>query len=304
MSTRITHKPISSFGGAEVSGIDLSESVGNDARADLLRIFDENHILLFRDQHLQPEDQIRALGIFGNVIDENADGIRHTYVSNVRPDGLLGTRGLPFHSDFSFLKHPAQLLSLYGAEIEGEPEPTTYVNTARACAHLPADLRRKLEGLTAMHVHDYSVDGGRNPDHGRVRLLELPVMPPYATHPRASYPMIVKLPRTGTPVLRVSQFHTSHVEGMSSADSETIMQDLFARLYSDDNMYAHRWKQGDLVVWNNIAIQHGRKPFQGPAKAARRTLCRVVVMDKTVPEIMEGVTYNSTGGFKVAPAMV
>lgn len=104
-------------------------------------------------------------------------------------------------------------------------------------------------------------------------------------------------------LLRVTQFHTSHIEGLSSTESEAIIQDLFGRLYSEDNMYAHRWKQGDLVAWNNIAIQHGRKPFQGLARAARRTLCRVAVMDQTVPQIMEGVTYNSTGGFKVKPAM-
>jgi len=303
MATCIQYQPIAAFGGADVSGVNLRKAYGEDVRAELLRLFDAHHILLFRNQELQPEDQIRALGIFGNVIDENADGIRHTYVSNVRPDGLLGTRGLPYHSDFSFLKHPAQVLSLYGADVVGEPEPTTYINAVRAAAHLPADLRRRLEGMTAMHVHDYSVDGGKNPDHGRVRLLELPAMPPYATHPRASYPLIVKLPRTGTPLLRVTQFHTSHIEGLSSTESEAIIQDLFGRLYSEDNMYAHRWKQGDLVVWNNIAIQHGRKPFQGLARAARRTLCRVAVMDQTVPQIMEGVTYNSTGGFKVKPAM-
>ena len=124
MATRIQCKPIAAFGGADVCGIDLAKPYGEDVRAELLRLFDEHHILLFRNQQLQPDDQIRALGIFGNVIDENADGIRHTYVSNVRPDGLLGTRGLPYHSDFSFLKHPAQVLSLYGADVVGEPEPS------------------------------------------------------------------------------------------------------------------------------------------------------------------------------------
>src|SRR5262249_26290481 len=136
----------------------------------------------------------------------------------------------------------------------------------------------------------------------RVRLLDLKEFPPYSTHPRVTRPLIWEHPRTGKKLLAASQFHTSHIEGMSNAESEAIIQDIFVRLYASDNMYRHAWMQGDLVIWDNYAVQHGRSPFEGMAKAATRTLRRVCINSVSVVEIMAGVTYNSTGGFKVPEA--
>ena len=289
----------SQAGGVVVTGYDLRNPLDDAGRAELQSLLDEHHLLIFPGQELAPEDQVRTLSTFGRVCDENADGIFHTYVSNTRPDGLLGTRGLPYHCDFSFTQHQPQVLSLYGAEIKGEPEPTTFVNPVRAQATLPDDVRARFEQFTVVHAHDYSVDGGTRADHGRPALLDYADMPPYATHPRASFPLLRLHPRTGKKILNVTQFHTSHIEGMSRDESEAIVQDLFARLYRPANMYSHYWKQNDLVIWDNYAIQHGRQPFEGQARAATRTLCRVVVSEKSVVEIMDGVIYNSTGGFKV-----
>ena len=300
MNTTFQCHALSPDAGVEITGVDLRQTIDDAGKAELRNLFDRHQLLLFRNQGIDPEDQVRVLAIFGLVCAEHAGGAKHSYVSNVRPDGLLGTRALPFHCDFSFTRFQPQVLSLYGADIQGEPEPTMYVNCARVSERLPEALRLKLEGMTTMQVYDYTGNTEENSCHGRVRLLELPEMPPYATHPKATFPVIRRHPRTGLPVLVVSQFHTSHIEGLGSDESEALVQDLFRRLYSPENTYAHHWKQGDLVIWDNIAVQHGRAEFQGAAKAAHRTLCRVAVGEKSIKEIMEGVNYLPTSIFKFA----
>src|SRR5438105_4962738 len=90
MSELIQSKPLSPALGAEVFGLDLRQALSAGQQAELRRLFDQYHLLVFRNQDLSTDDHIRVVGTFGPVSDEKSDGKRHSFVSNVRPDGLFG----------------------------------------------------------------------------------------------------------------------------------------------------------------------------------------------------------------------
>ena len=105
------------------------------------------------------------------------------------------------------------------------------------------------------------------------------------------------------PILYVSELHTSHVSGLTSAKSERLVHDLFRHLHDPRALYSHHWREGDLVIWDNIALQHGRPAQEKGMQELRRTLRRVVISDKTAAELL-GPYYNRPGSFKAdgAPA--
>src|SRR3712207_4964518 len=71
---------------------------------------------------------------------------------------------------------------------------------------------------------------------------------------------------------------TARIEGLSQADSDTLLGRLFDALYDPTNVYEHRWNNGDLVIWDNIALQHARCDLTGMRP---RRLQRIAVADKS-----------------------
>src|SRR5262249_53659990 len=96
-------------------------------------------------------------------------------------------------------------------------------------------------------------------------------------------PFVGAHPRTHVPVLNANLMHTDRVVGLAPDESEALLDDVFAVLYGADNVYEHRWEVGDLVMWDNIALQHGRPEF--PLDETR-TLQRVALGDKTPEEMV------------------
>lgn len=295
-----SHGPISKALGVAIDGLDLRRKLAADTREGLKTLLDQHHLLVFRNQDIEAEDQIRLLGMFGPICDEVGNGSFHSFVSNVRKDGLFGEWELVFHSDWTWRAYQPPVFSLYGLEVNGASVPTRFANGIRACQVLSPELRQKLASMSAVHASDLTTDSsvGYGP---RVRLLDFPVMPPEQTHPRAVHPVLKPHPKTGTPVLFVTHRHTSHFQGLTSEENEQLMAQVFEVLYHPDNVYTHHWSKGDLVVWDNVALQHGRQAVALGEEQKRRTLRRVVVSEKSVKEMMAGVgTRPTAGGFTSA----
>jgi taurine dioxygenase len=84
-------------------------------------------------------------------------------------------------------------------------------------------------------------------------------------------------PRTQKPLLFVSQQMTAHIEGMAPDESEALLEELFAHLYRPEVVVDHEWRQGDLVVWDNLAVQHarGNVEIEGPERTLRKVIAPV-----------------------------
>jgi taurine dioxygenase len=104
--------------------------------------------------------------------------------------------------------------------------------------------------------------------------------------PRSAHPVIGRHPRSGAPVIFANELHTSHVIGVPARESSALLRDLFDVLYDDDHVYEHRWLAGDLILWDNIALHHGRHDI---ARDEPRTLQRVTLGAYTPGELVPGL---------------
>ena len=267
--------------GARVQALDATKPIDAGTATALRELLADRKLLLFRQGELSVEQQMTIMSVFGPVIVETPSGEPFSLVTNVDPKGyVIGGDKLVFHADYQFTPYgPLQVLSLYAVEMH-QAEPTVYYDMVAGAAKLPAGLRSRMDALNVVQLLDYSSNFSES---RRSRLSARQPNKPDSQYPHCTQPMIQIHPGTGRPYVNVSQMQTSHVEGWSDADSDALFAEMEASVYVPDNMYRHLWAEHDLVVWDNIALQHGREAL---AKAARRTLRRVAVNNIDVPTMM------------------
>lgn len=242
-------RPLSPFG-AEV---DLDLPGAQPGAAGTLReLFDRRRLLAFREQHLSGDDQKRVGSWFGPV-DEGKPAMFL--------DGL-GTGPLSFHSDQTSSPHPFVGLSLHAVDVSEGMTSTVFVDGVMAASTLPSALRDRVEGLRALHVLPVSIAE-------RVRAVDA------LDRPNAVHPVLLEHPRTKETILFVNT-RTDRILDMGPEEGETLLQDLFEHLYSGVHTYVHYWYKGDFVVWDNLALQHGRPAIPS---GVRRKLQRVAIGD-------------------------
>jgi taurine dioxygenase len=258
-------RPLSPALGAEVVGLDAREALDAEREAELQRLYDEFHLLLFRDQHLDAAQQERFVSTFGPPIDDMANGVRTGYISNVMED-RAGSGPLPFHADYSFTPLPVQGIVLYAVELPPQGTSTYYANGALAAATLPDELRSEIEGRTATHTlgtFGPGMEGARTREHE---------LSPHAI--RHQHPILRAHPRTGETVLFITDLHVEYIDGVDADTSDRLIDALLEHFYQPAHVYEHRWSVDDLVVWDNETLQHMRIDISNekPRSFLRNTL--------------------------------
>jgi taurine dioxygenase len=262
--------------GSEILGIDLHSTGTLDAAwsredTDRLRVeLDRTHMLVWRGSPLSGEEQLAFTGRFGPLLAERQPW---GHVSNVRPDGIVREGALLHHSDFAFTPWPVWVICLNALEVPDDGAPTTFADAVRAARALPAALRARLRDAEVLNVYDFAT-----PQSRRMRVA---TSDPRA--PRCTVPVLGRHPRTGEEVIVANEMHSDAIVGLPPAESEAVLADLFAVLYDPAHLVEHRWQVGDVVLWDNVALHHGRPDF--PVEQAR-TLRRVVVGPYTPSELV------------------
>ena len=257
---------LSDHTGVELHGIDRGSLGDESLGRELRELIGRHHLLLWREGAVTVDEQLALMAHFGEIVDEGGDGRRYVYVSNAREDGVLAMgRQLVFHSDNVFTPNPLNITSLYGERIVGETAPTLFANAVRACALLDAATAERLADARALNLSGFA--GGSY----RYRDAEVE-----AHHPRAVHPVITRDTFAHTPALMVSEQQSDRILDWPPDDSESTLQSLFALLYRPDNVYEHHWREGDLVFWDNLALQHGRPPLSQPGERTLRRMATVM----------------------------
>jgi taurine dioxygenase len=257
--------PLAPSFGAEVSDLDLTSDLGASSAQELRSAFARFHLLVFREQRVSADRHVEIASLFGPVLEER--GVRVGFVSNVRADGITPEGALLFHSDLAFTPEPIPGLSLHALEIPSNGSPTCFASAARAAATLPCELRARVEAKRAVNVYGFTLPYDR-----RMRERELPLGSPVTSHP-----VVMRHSLAGEEVLMVSELHTDRIDGLPEHDSEAVLDELFAVLYTPEHQYRHHWVVGDLLIWNNLMLQHARPAFP-PTEA--RTLQRVTIAER------------------------
>ena len=265
--------------GVEVRGMDLTGGPDGKSAGQLLQLFDNHQLLLFRDQDLSAGDQLKVCRALRPVVDDVA------WVSNVEA-GFHPEGELLFHCDFAFTPHPMLGLSLYAVELAPGAAPTRFASNLRGLHTLPHSLRRRLAGLRVVHTID-SVHGR---DNVRTRLCDVGgENAPADVYPRFARPAVWTHPVTAADQLFVLEQQASHFEGWSCSESDELLDAVFAHLYQPANLYEHDWRTGDFVVWDNLALQHGRR---SNPNTVRRSLRRVAMNEVTTAELIAGTGFD------------
>lgn len=265
--------------GAEVHGVSLGAPLDDDVARELRALFDSRHLLLFRDTELSEQDQIRVCRLFRPVVDEIG------WISNVMP-GFHPEPALEFHSDYAFTDRPMLGLSLYAIELAPGAAPTRWVSNVAACETLPPDLRARLASREVVHMIDTIGDrqhrlttfddvGGERASRG--------------AYPRCGRPAIWTHPILGVPLLFVLEQQASHFAGETAAESAPLIAEALAHLHRPEHAYEHEWRVGDFAVWDNLALQHGRR---ANPNSIRRSLRRVPMNTVTTAELNRGTGFD------------
>ena len=259
--------------GAEVEGLEPKTPLDDDTVSRLRELFDSRGVLVFRGLDID-EDFQRYLvyTLIGeeppptSVADAGDEGRLPFLVSNKEPGGGAPYGRLLYHCDMMWAERPQRVISLYGVEVEQPSVPTMFVSMGHAWDTLPADVRARVEGLEARHGHEHGY-----PNRGG----DEDVIDSYYENPQSTVtPVAHHHPRTGRTLLYVSQQATIEILGLSEEENEALLEELFVHLYDPTNAVQHDWRTGDLVVWDNLAIQHARGTvsLEGPARTLRKVV--------------------------------
>ena len=270
--------------GAEISAVDLRELTAATFAA-IHQAWLTNLVILVRDQHLTDDELIAFSRRFGTLdwapVQETGrrfvDGHPELYVvSNVIengvPIGSLGAGEAVWHTDMSYLEDPPKASMLYALEIPPDGGNTYFCNMYEAYESLPEPLKRRVSGLQVKH------DGTYN-SGGYVRQGVTAVDDPM-TSAGVYHPIVCTHPETGRRCLYLGRRRNAYIGGLSLAESEALLDELWAAASRPEIAWAHEWKVGDLVLWDNRCTMHRRDPFP---QDSRRILHRTQVKGESRP---------------------
>ncbi|KHK93094.1 TauD/TfdA dioxygenase family protein [Novosphingobium malaysiense] len=261
-------RPLHCDFGVEVLDFD-TRSGGTGAEISALRsAWEEHGLLLFRGGGaLSPERQLEIAAWFGPPppVDNTGKG---DFVTVLHNDDAAGSVALPFHSDLTYTDHPIRGICLHAIALPQGPTSTTFVSGAAGWRSLTDDLKALVSGTTLRHKLDMFASG-----------YDWPVF-------IAEHPTVLPHPRTGRPVLFVTEYHADRILELDEEQSRRVLDRLFAHLYAHSARYEHVWQLHDLLMIDNIALQHARTAQADPI-AGERALQRVALAEATLDELVE-----------------
>lgn len=251
--------------GAEVSGLDLSRPVDDESFTMVREAYEEHSVLLFRGQKLTPQQHIDFSRRFGkleiHVLDQwcHADHPEILIVSNIKEkDRHIGVphAGRYWHTDLSYMVAPSRGSLLYAIEI---PEQngrtlgdTRFTSTAAAYEALPAEIKERIADLRATfslahHRSKLMADGADENPLTEEQQAKVPV---------AVHKIVQNHPVTGCKCLFVNEGHAVEILDLPQDEGRALLDMLCRHATKPEFVYRHRWRIGDLLMWDNVATQH------------------------------------------------
>lgn len=268
---------LTGFVGAEISGVDLRAPEDPDLRAALRHALAAHHVLVFRDQHLTLAEQKALTAVFGRLMSL-------PYVAPIPDDPAViavlkeahetggGVFGGAWHSDFSFLENPPAGSVLSAVEIPPFGGDTVWSSQVAAHDSLPAHLAAFLDGRLAVHVgKPYGVKHAPPAKEQAGGSIRMSRGDPDADR-EIRHPAIVTDPESGARALFLNPIYTTRFDGMTEEESRPFLEQIYGHAVRPDFSMRHRWRAGDVVVWDNrMTLHYATNDYAGARRLLYRT---------------------------------
>ena len=264
--------------GAEIGGIDLTRLDERDFAA-IRAAWLEHLVLRFREQSLT-DPQLKAFSARFGELDPPGpnpygkpflpDHPEMNVISNIKVDGMpiggLGDGEAIWHADMTYVEQPPMAAILHALEVPSSGGDTYWANMYLAYETLPAALKDRIADRRAVHDATYNSAGIMRKGYGAV------------TDPRkapgARHPLVRVHPETGRKTLFLGRRRNSYIEGLELAESDRLLDELWAHATQPRFTFRQQWRVGDVILWDNRCTLHRRDAFD---PAARRLLHRTQI---------------------------
>ena len=248
--------PLSKHTGVEVKGVDLSRSLDEGTRLVLNRAFVEHSVLVMRNQNLTATQLRDGVRNFGKIFPQHNTRFALPecpeihYLSNKDryPDGSRYIPGAGYHTDHSNSETPPKATLLLAIKLPTSGGDTQYVNMAAAYDALPEVTKERIAGLTAMHVYQSK--------HSARKLIGLTDEAKKNIPAAVYHPIVRTHPESGRKSIYINPIRIDGIDGMEETDALNLLNELLQHAIQEQFQYRHKWRLGDLVMWDNRCLLH------------------------------------------------
>jgi alpha-ketoglutarate-dependent taurine dioxygenase len=263
--------------GAEIEGVDLATPISAKLKELIVAAIVERHMVVFRGQRLAPDQQYRLAHCFGEIqtyVTRQRDGSRLPpmhLISNLdaqgRPSASAQIHANYFwHSDKSNAAEPALFTILHALELPVQGGDTQFADMTAAYEALPEAFKTRINDLRVIHslaAIQRNIGGPSYPDEA---ILESPPV----SHP------LVRVHRDTRRKSLYIGMTSSHVAGLDEEEGRQLLAELLSHATQPRFVLTHRWRPGDLVMWDNRCLLH-RSVANYDRDRYRRILRRTVI---------------------------
>jgi taurine dioxygenase len=275
----ITVNRIGKHLGAEISGVDLSKPLDDATFAQVHKAFFDNEVVVFRNQKITPAQQIEFTRRFGTLevhVRKESRLAGHPeilIVSNILDENgnAIGAQdaGRFWHSDLSYKKEPSMLSALYAVEVPVKDGrvlgDTAFASTTAAYEALPEETKKRIAGVKNVHSYRYyrnkNMQAQKEEQARGMRMVQEHVLTEaqLASVPDVEVPIVRTHPVTGRKGLFINEAHSPSIVGLPKDEADRLLNELCQHVIKPEFQYVHHWQPGDLLMWDNAAVQHKAK---------------------------------------------
>ncbi len=253
--------PLEDGFGTEVTGLDLSAEIGADEMAALRRQFHDNQVMVIRDQDIAPRRFLWFARHFGQPQPHIAAHLRYRDVpeilllSNIfkggKPIGIFDGAGF-WHQDMAYEDVASNATMVHAVEAPDRGGDTLFADMWAAYDALEPAMRERISGLVARHRY-----GNRADEDSRTRAKAMELTGEERKQVRDVYhPLVLTHPVTGRCALYGVASTSRSIRGLEDGEARALLDALAAHASQDRFVHAHRYRAGDLVIWDNFSLMH------------------------------------------------
>jgi len=262
----LTRRPITTSVGAVIEGVDLRQKLAPETVRYVRQALLDHGVIFFRGQDINMNQFWAFMENFGFPQKEESTGTDHDRPEDVQTADLSPTRHATavWHADTTSLAKPPIATALRAVKVPPFGGDTCWSSMYAAWEALSEPMRRMLDGLTAIHTVQLTVD--------RMKQFGQAFEAAYSARNAAEqiHPVVLTHPETGRKALYVNESFVTRIVELSAAESAALLPVLFRHIESPAFTMRWKWSPNDIAFWDNRAVQHFAVPDYETARVMQR----------------------------------